>query len=486
MEGKFLTRPQRLKVAEQVKKTHFSMGTESYVYSTTSKQCLKAPNDRSQESINLSKQMKRPNIAFGNEKKVKVSEFTQSYSRKQTKGNKLDLRKIDLKEHHGVLGTTSHGYYTTSSGFYKAEKPKEGVKDQGSDIAKNLRKHHFKLGNEEGVQSSCFTIDYKERKGERAIGNSELASGTWNSHFSFGQGHRVYKSTSQFEFEHRPPKSTQGQFRNHSKLNFTFGSTNQSLSTTHNQSFVPKPTTPTQSNSMDLRSSHFTLGSFPANFSQTSSQPVPQPSDFTPATEPLISIQASHFSLGTDKSSFMTSSNQNLRSSTPAPSLKVNSQQHLSSSFSFGNSQTPLSISHHSYKHPVPGIPSSASTHLIKDLKAHHFKLGEEGGADFKTSNSVLGNKPGVPGKFEEGLWKDLRNSHFEIHGKGKPQFLSVQKKDFCEFKVEKEDFSGLAKGLRKSHFANGDSKGTWSTEQKRQFNWIRPVPDNDYKPTPV
>lgn len=486
MEGKFLTRPQRLKVAEQVKKTHFSMGTESNVYSTTSKHCLKVPNDSVQDSINLSKQMKKSNIAFGNEKKVKASEFTKSFSRKQIKGNKPEIQKIDLKEHHAVLGTTSHGYYTTSSGFYKAEKLKEGVKDKGRDIEKNLRKHNFKLGNEEGVKISCFRIDFKEKKGERAIGNCELASGTWNSHFSLGHGCGVYKSTSQVEFEYKPPKSSQIQFRNHSKQNFTFGSNTQNLSTTHNQFFIAKPTTPTQSNSADLKSSHFTLGSFPASFSQTSSQPIPQPSDFTPAPEPLISIQASHFSLGTDKSSFKTSSNQNLRSSTPSASTsKINTQQHLSSSFSFGNSQTPLSINHHSYKHPVPLLQSSSSTHLIKDLKAHHFKIGE-GGSDFKTSNSVLGSKPGAPGKFEEGLWKDLRNSHFEIGGKGRVEFLSVQKKDFCEFRTGKEDFSGLAKGLRKSNFVNGDAPGVWSTEQKRQFNWIKPVPDNEYKPTPV
>lgn len=487
MEGKFLAKPQRLKVSQQIKNTHFQLGSDKSTYNTTSNHCLKPPSQVFPNPADISKQMKKTHIALGNTKNSGVSEFTKSYSKKDIKGNKHEIPKFNINEHHMVLGNKSFGFFTTHSGFYKCEKGNERV-ENGEDVGKNLRKHHFQLGNEEAVKVSSSVADFQPKKVQRFDGGLGFGKGNYESHFCFGQAGPVFRSTSQAEFVHKPIKLIKCKVGKDQKNNFSFGSGSMNLSSTHSQYFIQKPLPTTlidAEKNKDLRSSHFNLGSCPMTFSQSSSQLIPQHSDFIPAPGPSISIQESHFSLGNDKSSFKISSDIKNRSSTPSlKHSKIDTQKHLCSSFSFGHAAIPESSSQHSYKPPTLKH-QSASQHLIKDLKAHHFKIGSEN-PDFNTTSSKLGLKSGFPSKFEEGLLKDLRTSHFEIGSKGKKDFLPVQKKDFRDIRMKKEDFSGMAKEMNRTHFVSGDNKVIWKSEQKSKFNWIKPVPDNEYKPSLV
>ena len=149
----------------------------------------------------------------------------------------------------------------------------------------------------------------------------------------------------------------------------------------------------------------------------------------------------------------------------------------------FGTSKIPLSNSQASFKPSNKADIEKPDPKVIKELRSHHFHLGD-GGDYFKTTSSQLGLGTGEPGKINKNIMNDLRASHFQV-GADPKNFLSTNKKDFQSINGENQKSDpALSKNLRKTHFKIGEDKTNWKSEQQGNFVWIQPVQDKEFKIT--
>lgn len=489
MEGKYLTKDQRVTMAQQIRKTHFILGGGCKSFNTTSQNFLKAPEvpSTSQFQANLSKDLRKTHLLIGNDTSKKASEFTVSYPPKEAE--RPEKPKIDLKKHNAVLGTTGIAYKTETSANYKPGYVSIQDVKSAKAIERNLRGHHFDLGTDGPTQKSTFGADFVQKPSERAQEVIDLKNDLRKSHFTLGRGPKMLKSTSQQQFVPYPSTSSlTHRDPNLRKEHFQLGIESQALSSTHRQFFTVKSQGKQDLNSeklADLRNSHFVLGKNQANYSTSSLLSKPQTARPELQKDLVgLNIRSTHFQLGSDPANFQTSYIGN--SKTPVVPLTVDksdSQRHLSSNISFGSGKFPQTSSQASFKHPNPKDIEKPDPNLVRELRSHHFKLGTAGN-QFKTTASEFGKKNGEPGQFDESRRQDLRASHFKIGDKN-VHFLSTNKNDFVKY-----DGSGsvadpnLAKNLRKTHFTVGADKGQWLTEHRTNFNWIQPVADNEFKIT--
>lgn len=492
MEGKFLTKPQRQQLAQELKKTHFKLGGDSNQYSTTSKVSLKPPAERSQSS-NFSKELKKSSFQIGQGSNCRISEFSKSFDKKDFNGLRPDIPKRDFKSHSSILGTMSTSFSsTTATNFHKPAICKS-QQHSNKSLEKNLRKHHFTLGHDHPSMKSTFSQSFISKSSEKVEHLSDLKQDIRSSHFSFGQYPRVLVSTnSQHYSEIRPSSSCSAIRKPPTKDNLVLSQNqNSSQITTFASSFEGKQreSDPTSYEKvLDLKSSHFRLGSFPLNYSQASTQLKPKTA-IQPNRKGNISIDvlASHFEITLpeeprQKVSKGTKQEAKLETSAEA---KIDPLRHLQSQISFSSTLTPQSSFQATYKKFETKDLAKPDGKLIKDLKSHHFILGSDQEKLLPTSSLLVASQ-GRPAKFDEKLAKDLISSHFTIGNQTEKHYLPIHKKDFKGRTNLKEDHHNLKKDLKNSHFEVGSGQSSWKTEQKSKFIWINPTPDSDYHPSLV
>ena len=489
MEGKFLTKTQRVNMAQQIRKSHFTLGGGCKSYNTTSQNFLKVPESKSasQFQVDLSKDLRKTHLVMGSDRSQKASEFTVSYPAKHIDKSNADCPKTDLKKHSTVLGTTRPGYNTEVSKNYKPAYVSVHDVESARKIERNLRGHHFELGTDRPTQKTTFAADFDSKSAERTKEVLDIKNDLRKSHFILGKAPKMLKTTSQSNFV--SPQATHVDNANNSDLrreHFVFGTDSQQMTSTHNQFFNSKGPGRQDLNMekmKDLRSSHFALGKTQASYSTSALMAKPQTArvelhkDLTG-----LNIRASHFQLGGDSANFQTSYAASTRLTSPVvPSQSNDSLRHLHSNIYFGQDKFPKTCAQASYNNPNRKDIEKPDPKLIKELRSHHFKLGNEGG-EYKTTASGLGQGKGERGVFDEDRRKDLRASHFKV-GNGNQHLLTTNMNDFVRYKEggAKSD-ERLAKNLRKTHFSVGAEKGQWMTEQRTNFNWIQPVADNEFK----
>lgn len=492
MEGKYLTKSQRVNLAQQIRKTHFTLGGGANFYNTTSSKFLKAPvsPQAGQSDDNVGKDLRKTHLVMGTDFKPRCSEFVYSYSPKNAKNTQVEFAKKDLSKHNIVLGTTGIQYNTTTSKTYKPATVNIQHKDSALKIERNLRKHHFDLGTDPTTKSSTFGHDYSEKPGEKAISNPSLKKDLCDSHFVLGRAPKMMVTTFQREY---PTYQVQDNHMSKDKINglrkehFSLGTDSANFSSTHKQFFTEKADGRQDLNDekkKDLRSSHFVLGKAQPTYSLTSNFSKPHSASATCLnTNPTgIKIRDSHFTLGEEPLTYRTSYAANhVPPSQQALTQRADSQRHLSSSVKFGDAKIPVSNSQASFK-PIPiNEIQKPDPKLIKELRSNHFTLGD-GGNYFKTTASELGRGSGEPGKIDKNIVKDLRASHFK-YGDDLAHFLSSNQNDYKKPQgVENKYDNSLSKNLRKTHFNIGSERGLWKTEQQDEYNWVQPVPDTEFR----
>jgi hypothetical protein len=432
--------------------------------------------------------LKKTSIQLGQGFNSAISEFSKSFNQKSFNDIRPDLPKRDFKSHSSVLGTMNSSFTSTSSKVFHASSLSQPKTNNSKSLEKNLRKHHFSFGDEKFQNITTFTESFHEKAPEKADQLHELKNDIRDSHFSFGQYPRVVVSTSSQQFRPVRPSSSCGAFNRQSKQNsLIFSQGQEKLISTFTSSFEGKPAE-FQATScekvIDLKTSHFKLGHHPSTYSKSSTQLKPQSANQISRKGNIsIDILASHFEVGKNSHPFVTSYEKD-NFYIPHKGLnndsKIDPLRHLESQIKSKLTQTPQSVSQGTFKRPDPKEISKTDPQLIKDLKSHHFDLGSEN-VSMKTSSSLLSGAKGQPAKFEENLLKQVVSSHFVLGNQVDKSFLSLHQKDFQRKKTVIENNSQMMKDLRSSHFKVGDDRGEWRTEQKSKFNWIRPVPDNEF-----
>ena len=498
MEGKYLTKDQRVGLSHQIRKTHFTLGGGGNSYHTTSTNFLKPPNlpATARYNTNLSKDLRKTHLQMGAEapNKQRVSEFAFSYSPMPLSSNTADFAKKDLRRHNMVLGTTGITYKTTTATDFKGGEVMLQHIKSAQQIERNLRKHHFEFGTDSLTMNSTAAANFGKKKMENTEKNEALKKDLSESHFIMGKAPMMMRTTSQKEFAGNGGGNgrggiTQGKLNELKKEHFQLGTDVPALASTASQFFTAKQNGKQDLNQEklnDLRSSHFVLGKTQASYATAANPPKKKPKSASNSLAPYssgIAIRDTHFTLGNEGNCWKTSYNgdHQIQIANNSGDKKVDSHLHLSSSFKFGASKTPISNSQASFKNMDKHVVEKPDPKLMKELRNHHFHLGD-GGDYYKTTSSQVGLGFGEPGKIDKKVANDLRSSHFK-YGADPVNFLSTNMKDFVHH-TEKgaKSNADLAKNLRKTHFKIGEDKTQWKTEQQNNFRWIQPVPDTGFK----
>ncbi|OMJ75339.1 hypothetical protein SteCoe_25535 [Stentor coeruleus] len=493
MEGKFLTKDQRVNLAQQIRKTHFTLGGEVNSYNTTSSNNFKSPYslNGSQSTCNLSTELRKTHLVMGNDYKPRCSEFNFSYSNKKPDLSQSVLIKKDLSKHSMILGTTSTCYNPTASNSYKPLKTNIQHVNSACQIKRNLRKHHFNLGTDPTTKTSTFTENFYEKQAEKVTKNEELKKDLCESHFTLGRAPKMLKSTSQSQYPSYNIQNThlsKTQINNLRKEHFNLGSEYRSSSSSSNMYHITNPENKQNPNKKmhDLKSSHIILGKAQSSYSLTSkfSNNRSKSSDNIKLKTSGVIIRDSHFTMGDDSLLYKTSYiSTHIKPNIIDQAENPNSHRHLTSSLKFGDEKMPISNTQSSFKHIQCNEVEQPDPKLIKDLKNHHFTLSD-GGKYYKTTSKDLGQKGGEPGKIDPNIVKNIMASHFK-YGADPDHLLSSNQNDYKKPQGVRVKYdNSLSKNLRKTHFCIGNDKGLWKTEQQNEYNWIQPVADKEYRPS--
>ena len=309
MEGKYLSKDQRVKIAQQIRKTHFILGDGGNRYNTTSTNFLKNPNTPATCRLDpkLSKELRKSHLTIGNSSNnYRISEFKYSYSPHQHQGLHAEYVKNDLRKHNMILGTTGINYNTTTSVNFKGGPANIQHVKSAQQIERNLRKHHFNLGTDDMTKNSTFGADFVKRDSEKTEQFDNLKQDLTKSHFELGRAPIMMKTTFQHEFTENSKQETAPKIStaNLRKEHFTLGNDRQQMSSTNTQFFTAKTEGKQDLNQEklnDLRSSHFILGKASPSYSLASK--FAKPKTASPEVHQLssgISIRDTHFTLGNE------------------------------------------------------------------------------------------------------------------------------------------------------------------------------------------
>jgi hypothetical protein len=492
MKGGYMPKEQRDQLALQVRRTHFTLGHGGPDYATTSgtnydgKQGGPEKLNRDQLS-----NLRRSHFALGiNEGSHNVlSEFKHRYPPHGYNVSSLNEGvKADLRRHHFDFGTEGMQYDTTASASFA----KPGVQQSSalpSDHLKNIRKHNFHFGEDKVKPESITRSDFGPKTAQMAD-TSAVRRDLRASHFLLGSALPDYTSTAAGDFSSRPAHPSAlntAQLNDLRSCHFKLGTDAPNFNTTVMSNFGPKTDGKqalNQEKLQDLRSSHFKLGHDPIDYAASSHlahKALDRPSTIGP-TQSSNGLRASHFALGTDplqwQSMYSTAhANRDLTSSTGARDRNADRQSHIVIGSSDGPMQSEMQANF--IKHNE--APNKLDPALAKDLRSHHFDLGEVE-PDFGTSYAKYGSQQGAPGQIDPTMLADLRATHFK-YGTDDPQFSTTFRGDYTKHSHKPESMDqGLVKNLRGHHFELGGGPKKYNTTYRGSYLWVQPVPDNDYK----
>lgn len=470
MEGKYITRDQRGKLVDEIKKTHFKLGN----YSPPP---LAAPINQQgmKPNINiLSLGMRETHFDLGKDKPIMKSESNSRFvpHNKFSASSTCKSITTDHTKTHYVLGT-----YT---GDQQVKSPLNTiVKPEAKYTVTSSSAHHFKYGTDQNTPKSIASQDFiaKQVPMQDKEEVKKLKSELQKSHFGLGNEKDVYESTakasyigSTIKLERKNNDLLSSHFKlGTDKLKYESSAKNkEKIAQGGRQEF-------NESHLKDLRKSHFNLGNEKVGYKLTS-QDIIGGEVKTYDSNPDLILRKTNFKLGTNQKTWKTSYEQTHfnvpLSVTQAVSDTIADKV---SHFNLGT-QTPtpyMSVHRNDFRHFRPNRVDD--TKQAQFVREHHYKLGNFKD-EHKTQNEKYGQVKSEK-KDENKIVQDLRVSHFCL-GNDKREIVTVSQESFKGIKG-----SVSCQNIKNSNNADvRKSKGNWITEQKSRFGWVKPVADNCFK----
>ncbi|CAG9312225.1 unnamed protein product [Blepharisma stoltei] len=491
MEGGYMAKSERLKLAQEVRNTHFSMGNRGPDFNSTSHESYPKQNfEISKVDKNHVKDIKSSHFQLGDalHPGVMKTETKDNYKHFQNVDS-VDVKAIKdvLSNSHFTLGNNPSIFATTSSMYKQYPKDNGDRNIQRAESEKQLRQHNFKFGTDSETKESIFRSDYSPKSVSK-ISDSNLSSLKKElraSHFQVGSNETSYLSTAQKDFGPKPrckSEISKGISNDQKKEHFQLGVEKYGLSSTSqlyfNHKEAPKQTL-NQENLQDLRVHHFSLGNEKPLYSVTSHSTF-KAKDLNELTgsQSLAYLKKDHMKFGNDPSHFKTVYNSTHYELPPdEKNIARDRLSDCQSHINLGSDPVVAqSINKLTFQPNYGASPGNLDPKLAKELRSHHFHLGIDKDI-FKTTSSLYGIGKGEHARIDKDKVSDLRQAHF-AYGSDAPQFVSTTMKDY-KASPQKNSIlhKNLAKQLGDHNFVMGEESGDWNTIHKSSFKWIKPVP---------
>ena len=497
LTGGYLPKDQRIRVAREIRKTHFTLGEANYGYDTTQHNHYSVPgatgNPADQEYI---KNIRKSHIHIHppDAKANGVSEFKAKYPPHDVGSAAVSISqetRADLRKHHFELGHSSSAMLSTMQNAFT---PQQTQMDAQTLKAiqlqmQNIRKHNFQFGGEPVPFQSVTQHDYGPKTAE-GWGSEErlkqFKGDLRTSHFQVGNVSQTYMSTAMKDSSPKTAPTRPPAQMHLRKEHFTFGVDGRPMASTSHLAFTEKEDGMQQLNEeklRDLRSSHFILGGDQVTYQPVShATHVPKP---IAAIAPIhdVGLRKSHFKLGEDGNTWSTVYQRTHlgRSETQAQAQRDRNAD-KASHLTVGTDGAPMvSVNQAAYRPHTTGEPGKLDPALAKDLRTHHFQLGP-GGNHYKPISKDFAGQPGAPGMMDPAIKKDLRSHHF-TYGHERDSFVSRNQVDFQARHGETSKLDpALMKNLRRNHFDIGENANLYgTTEYRGKYHWVQPVVDKGY-----
>lgn len=474
MQGEYLPGSHLSKIIKETRNTHFVLGKNPSEYTTTHKNNYKD---------SIAKPLPSGNSFDKNLSHIQISHenYTQHITESSAKYRSYseEPRPKPIKPFHSLHITQSPGTYITTSGQYKKYQIEKIDYKANQLQKKNFRKHHFNLVDNlvktNGVPVNSDFTYHKPTVGMSAkeIKEKNTKASIKNDKAGF------YVTTNHNQFSPKKP-GTPSKIKKLDSSNFQFpGDTSLIVSMNH-LSYTPKHN---GSNALpdnkliDLKSSHINLGDSPKSYTLSSHHQHTQNATPDPIRVPFMSPMP--MTLGSDPANYISNYHTDYINR-PSPKKDNYAKKYENkSNINLGEGKNVLISQTHSVHKYASAPPNRLSYENQKDLKAHHFFIGQ-GYGDYHTTAQGYGVGKGefVDNSKQKSL--KMKNSNWSF-GNHSAQMVSDFKKEF-EWKGTnaKQEFDH--KNVRKSHFRIGDEKNDWKTSYKGNYNWIQPVPDKSYK----
>lgn len=315
----------------------------------------------------LGRKLRSSNFTLGDYIPDYLTEFSDKYHSPENNPNDIPQQKISteaLQKSHYVFGKEPTNWNTTNRATYTPKK------QDNKRYTKNLTKTNFILGDEEPTMKSEYMQTYKKHptSAKPQIVNKELANDLRKHHFNFGNEHPQQLTINDIAYQDpnlNPNIQQLKQTLDNNKLrqtHWTLGEENidpdQHYQTTYAHDMQPKQRIPNPAKS------HNTFGS---NFKITGNLPTNYQSDYRANFKP----------------------NQNNIDPNDVNVIHNVIKNNKNSHFDFGNMDNDYGTTmNNSYKYD-PNLALNAKNPLDKDLinnlRAHHYKFGEDKNDDITT-----------------------------------------------------------------------------------------------------
>lgn len=493
-----MPKDQRIRVAREIRRTHFTLGEADYGYPTTQHTHYAAPRaDSNPANSEYIKNIRKSHIQInpGDAKTSGLSEFKAKYPPHDVGKAAVLLSQAtqaDLRRHHyefgyspGTLVSSTHSAYVP---LHSKSDPK--MQKDVQLIKQNIRKHNFEFGAEVPNLESVTHHDYGPKTAE-GWGTEErlkqFKGDLRTSHFQVGGVSQTYVSTAMKDYSQKEgaaPKPAEMHLR---KEHFTLGGESRPMASTSHLAFVPQGEGKQQLNEeklRDLRSSHFILGG-----DQVAYLPVSHAThgrQQLTATAPIkdVGLRKSHFKLGEDGNTWSTVYQRTHLGKTDG---QVQAQRDRNadkaSHLTVGTDGAPMvSVTQSTFRPHTTGQAGQLDPAMAKDLRTHHFKLGPEA-VSYKPISKDYTGAYAEPGAMDAALKKDLRSHHFS-YGQEGAALVSRNQVDFQKRAAENAKMDPLLmKNLRGNHFDIGENARLYgTTEYRGKYHWVQPVPDKGYR----
>ena len=479
MEGNFLTKPQRQKFVNEIKKTHFKLGN----YKPEPQQEKEVKLERGVSASVLAKMMRSTHFGLGSDKAVSTSEATSRYKPFEVSKSPYVVPdvSIDLRKTHYSLGSFRETPISTSRSVQVLQNP-QGDRALTTMTAEFSTSHHFKYGTDQPSHASSHKLDFNKKKLPEGVQEevTKIKQELRKTHFEVGSSNANYETGYKTEYNAKQI-NLQKASMDLQKEHFKLGTDKASYQTNYKSSqegFAKGKQEFKAEVLRDLRQSHFVLGSSQSEYIKTSQDfNGGKPADVEKLQDGRL--RKTNFILGNNEKPWKTSYKDSHSNSTA--SLAVSSRDRntdKASHFVLGNSDADY-LSVHAKDFKESKVFGQRDQKWAEYLRKHHFDMGQ-----FKPSFASQNQKYGK-GKVEavgndKEMAGDLRASHFKL-GNDKNEMVSTAKSSFSQVKASKS-VEKLEKVHGKHSYRDGNGKFYGNTEQKSRFNWIKPVADNNFK----
>ena len=475
MEGSYLPGKQRLKLAQQGRKSHFVFGKTNGGFGTTQNRFYKSIAPRRYPRINPGNRT-ASHFALGSDYRYKTSEFNSNFHPHPLEPKKPKGKIIDLTPSSVVMGMQKM-QFSTSNCIYNSVSPHQA--QAYSNSPNKNRKHNYDLGTDAPVKSSVMHSDFSPVHSKPT---SKIDQGLLDSHIVMGGHPHMYISVASKEFSPKRQQPGSLGFEKVSDLkkeHFILGQDKPTMMT-HQQDIYKPLLIPKQGLSKaqleNLKNSHFTFKAENPDYLSINKLAMSYAPSEIPGQEKYL--KTNHVIFGDDKKKFSTSySNYHTyRSQSVNEPIKTKNDE-LHHDIILGVTNPALSSTSNSFFTGEKAIPGRLDPQREKNLRGHHYSLGNSSNI-YEQSHKNYGVGPCESAKLQESLKEDMNSTHW-VNGYHTENLTTYTQRTYQPKVAEKRE---IEKYLKKHNYAMGDSKNEWGSSYTGKFKWIQPVPDYSNK----